>query len=191
MMDYIYSKEENWPLPDMSPLGRAVFEYTTTADASAGVRARREFIANLLDEQSIRQSGSAVLAVASGHLREASMSSAVRRRRFGRFLALDADSASLKEVQDCYGRYGVETQAADIRKMLWDKFKSVSSTWSTLLGFTITSMRNQLNASRSIYSRCFVLAVDSSWQTSCPTSPMWDTWKPTWIGFSSIEIVSK
>ncbi len=118
MMDYIYSKEENWPLPDMSPLGRAVFEYTTTADASAGVRARREFIANLLDEQSIRQSGSAVLAVASGHLREASMSSAVRRRRFGRFLALDADSASLKEVQDCYGRYGIETQAADIRKML-------------------------------------------------------------------------
>ncbi|MEQ1828882.1 MAG: class I SAM-dependent methyltransferase [Pirellula sp.] len=118
MMDFIYGLEENWSPPPSSPLGNGVFQYTTKAAASAGVRSRREFIAEKLDEV-VRQADAAeVLAVASGHLREASMSSAVRRRRFGRFVALDADAESLKEVHENYGRFGVECELANIRKML-------------------------------------------------------------------------
>ncbi|MDZ4849568.1 MAG: class I SAM-dependent methyltransferase [Pirellulaceae bacterium] len=121
MMDMIYGREEGWDAPEMSGIGRQVYEYTTTAAASAGVRARREFIAELLDEVLTSNQSSEVLAVASGHLREASMSSAVRRRRFERFVALDADSKSLDEVQHSFGRYGVTTHLADIRKMLTGK----------------------------------------------------------------------
>ena len=46
------------------------------------------------------------------------MSSAVRRRRFGRFVALDADAESLIEVERSVGRFGVQCELADIRKML-------------------------------------------------------------------------
>ena len=50
MMDYIYSSEEDWQPPNSSSLGQGVFQYTTSAAASAGVRARREHIAEKLDE---------------------------------------------------------------------------------------------------------------------------------------------
>jgi extracellular factor (EF) 3-hydroxypalmitic acid methyl ester biosynthesis protein len=118
MMDMIYSKEEGYIAPEMSSIGREVFEYTTTAAASSGVRARREFIAELLDDTLRASYSSRILAIASGHLREASMSSAVRRGRFEKYLALDADV-----VQRDYGRYGVTTQLADIRKMLTGKLE--------------------------------------------------------------------
>lgn len=118
MMDYIYGLEEGWQPPTTSTLGQGVFQYTTGASASAGVRARREHIAEKLDEVARLQKSPEILAVASGHLREASMSSAVRRRKFGRFIALDADAESLKEVARSFGEFGIECELADIRKML-------------------------------------------------------------------------
>jgi extracellular factor (EF) 3-hydroxypalmitic acid methyl ester biosynthesis protein len=121
MMDYIYGREENWANPPMSEIGNRVFGYTTSAAASAGVRARREFIANMLDDSLQRNSSQDVLAVASGHLREASMSAAVRRRRFRSFLAIDADRDSLEVVNDSYGHLGIETEVSDIRKLIVGK----------------------------------------------------------------------
>ena len=133
MMDYIYGLEENWQPPKSSFLGQGVFQYTTSAAASAGVRARREHIAEKLDEVARYNDSPEVMAVASGHLREASMSSAVRRRKFGRFVALDADPESLLEVERSFGRFGVQSELADIRKMLtgqmdFGKFDLIYST---------------------------------------------------------------
>lgn len=121
MMDYIYSSEEGWQLPNSSILGQGIFKYTTNAAASAGVRARREHIAQKLDEVAQKYVSPEVMAVACGHLREASMSSAIRRRRFDRFVALDADAESLNEVERSFGRLGVQCELADIRKMLTGK----------------------------------------------------------------------
>lgn len=118
MMDYIYGREERWPEPEASPIGGAVFRYTTAAPASAGVRARRGFVADLLDRFVETKREPHVLAVASGHLREAGLASAVRRGRVGRLVAMDADAVSLEEVRACYGSYGVETVPADLRKLL-------------------------------------------------------------------------
>lgn len=118
MMDYIYGREEGWERPAATPLGESIFDFTTSAAASAGVRARREQMANLLDEVALERPSSRVLAVAAGHLREASMSAAVRRRRFSQLVALDADTESLAELHRSYGRFGVEPVACDIRKLL-------------------------------------------------------------------------
>lgn len=118
MMDYIYGREERWPEPEASPLGLAVFRYTTDAPASAGVRARRGFIADLLDRTTDATRQPDVLAIASGHLREANLCAAVRRGRIGRFVAMDADAVSLREVEQSYGSYGVETAPADLRRLL-------------------------------------------------------------------------
>jgi extracellular factor (EF) 3-hydroxypalmitic acid methyl ester biosynthesis protein len=124
LLDYIYAREECWPPPEgMSELGRQIFEYTTRSAACEGVRARRGFIADLLDRlvEEIRQPD--VLSIAAGHLREAHLSSAVRRRKLGRFVALDSDAESLKEVEHCYGRFGVEVLIAPIRRLLTQKIQ--------------------------------------------------------------------
>jgi extracellular factor (EF) 3-hydroxypalmitic acid methyl ester biosynthesis protein len=122
LLDYIYGREEGWPPPeDISNLGRLIFEFTTRSAACEGVRARRGFIANLLDRlvDEVRQPD--VLSIAAGHLREAHLCSAVKRRKLGRYVALDSDAVSLKEVEHCYGRFGVEAFVAPIRRLLTQK----------------------------------------------------------------------
>ncbi|GAA5509260.1 hypothetical protein Rcae01_04759 [Novipirellula caenicola] len=118
MMDYIYGREEDWERPEATHVGSAVFNYTTAAPASAGVRERRCYVAELLDKMARKQSGQDVLAVAAGHLREASLSLAVRRNRFDRFVAMDADAESLEEIKNSYGRFGIDPVTANIRQML-------------------------------------------------------------------------
>jgi hypothetical protein len=119
LLDFIYGQEEGWPVPaQTTALGRAIFHYTTAAPAPAGVRARREVIANLLDRLAEEIHRPHVLSVAAGHLREALLSAAVKRRKIGRFVALDADAESLEEVRSAYGSYGVEVVPASFRQML-------------------------------------------------------------------------
>jgi extracellular factor (EF) 3-hydroxypalmitic acid methyl ester biosynthesis protein len=118
LLDYIYGHDEGWALPeDTTRLGHAIHEFTIRSPACEGVRTRREFIANVLDEL-----GSAgrprVLSVAAGHLREAALSAGMKRRRFARFVAMDADAQSLREVERCYGRLGVEPLLATVRTLL-------------------------------------------------------------------------
>jgi hypothetical protein len=119
LLDFIYGTEERWPVPETTtPLGRAIFNYTTSAPAPAGVRARREFIANLLDHLSDKVHRPHILSVAAGHLREALLSAAVKRRKMGRFVALDADRESLEVVSNTCSFYGVEVIPASFRQML-------------------------------------------------------------------------
>jgi extracellular factor (EF) 3-hydroxypalmitic acid methyl ester biosynthesis protein len=94
LLDLIYGPEEHWPLPEASPRGMNIYRYTSAAPAAEGVRARRGFIADLIDRISTNEPGKHILAVAAGHLREACLTSAVRRRRIGRFVALDSDPLS-------------------------------------------------------------------------------------------------
>lgn len=118
MMDYIYGREEDWPPPPASDLGAAIFRYTTDAPASAGVRERRCFVAEMLDELGRTRDDACVLSVAAGHLREAGLSLTVRRNRFARFVAMDADAESLQEVRRRHGRDKIETVAANVRRLV-------------------------------------------------------------------------
>jgi SAM-dependent methyltransferase len=118
LLDLIYGPEERWPEPEASALGKSIYRYSTAAPAAEGVRARRGFVADLIDRTTADQPGCEILAIAAGHLREANLASAIRRRRFGRMVALDADAGSLEEVQRCYGSYGVETVAAPFSSLI-------------------------------------------------------------------------
>jgi SAM-dependent methyltransferase len=118
LLDLIYGPEEHWPGPQASPLGMSIYQYTSAAPAAEGVRARRGFIADLIDGLAGKTPGLDILAVAAGHLREASLTAAVRRRRIGRFVALDADAVSLEEVNRAYGPYGVETVTAPFSQLI-------------------------------------------------------------------------
>jgi extracellular factor (EF) 3-hydroxypalmitic acid methyl ester biosynthesis protein len=122
LLDYVYGREEGWPPPeDATELGRAIFEYTTQSPACEGVRCRRGFVAEQLDRLVDEVARPHVLSVAAGHLREAALSAAVKRRKLGRCVALDADARSLKEVERSYGRCGVEGAHATIRQLLTHK----------------------------------------------------------------------
>lgn len=123
LLDFIYGREEGWTPPPATQLGQHIFEYTTAAPASEGVRARRAFIATLIDRLCEEQRDLRVLSIAAGHLREALLSAAVRRKRFGRFVALDSDAASLERVAAEYGRLGVETMTANVRRLIAGRLK--------------------------------------------------------------------
>jgi hypothetical protein len=118
LLDYIYAKEELWPVPQTTPLGRQVFDYTTLAPASEGVRSRRGFVASYIDRVVDSTIRPRILSIAAGHLREASLAASLKRNRLGRFTALDADATSLQQVESDYGRYGVETVVASIRELI-------------------------------------------------------------------------
>ena len=117
MIDFIYGREEGWAAPPAERIGQRVFEYTTLSPASEGVRARRAFVATCIDRLAEDRSRPHILSIAAGHLREAGVSSAVRRRRTGRFVALDADAHSAARVRECYSPFGVETVTASFRRL--------------------------------------------------------------------------
>ena len=119
LLDFIYGREEGWPVPaGTSDLGRQIFEFTTRAPAAEAVRARRGFVAEMIDRLVEEVPRPHVLSVAAGHLREALLSSAVKRRKLGRLVALDSDADSIAEVRLAYGRYGVEGVQATARQLV-------------------------------------------------------------------------
>ena len=148
LLDFIYGREEGWPPPaGTTDLGAMIFEYTTRSAACEGVRARRGFVADFLDQLAECRPRPDVLAVAAGHLREAELCAAVKRRKLGRFVAMDCDRASLREVQRCYGRFGVQTVWSTIRQLLAQRsdlgqFDMVYSTG--LLDYLHEAMAQQL-----------------------------------------------
>ena len=122
LLDYVYGREEHWPAPDATThLGKQIFEFTTGSAACEAVRARRGHIADLVDGISEEIGKPHILSVAAGHLREALLCSTIKRRRFGRYVALDSDDKSLEEVARVHGSYGVETHNATIRQLLTNR----------------------------------------------------------------------
>jgi hypothetical protein len=118
LLDFIYGEEEGWPAPAASEMGKSIFASTTCSSACEAVRARRGYIADLVDRIVDEVPHPHMLSIAAGHLREAHLCSAVKRRKFGRYVALDSDQDSLSEVQRSYGRFGVETVVASVRRLL-------------------------------------------------------------------------
>jgi extracellular factor (EF) 3-hydroxypalmitic acid methyl ester biosynthesis protein len=122
LLDLIYGREERWSVPEgTTELGKKVFDYTTRSDACEGVRARRGFIAHLIDRLVEEVQRPHLLSVAAGHLREVLLCGAVKRGKIGRYVALDGDRESLEEINRCNQGYDIETLHATIRHLLAEK----------------------------------------------------------------------
>jgi hypothetical protein len=119
MMDYAYGIHgAHEATRQASDFGRALLEYLQMRPAVQSARYRREHIGRLIDEIAAMEARPRILAVAAGHLREAERSTALAAGRVGRFVALDADRESLREVQAQYSGLGVETIHASVRHLL-------------------------------------------------------------------------
>jgi hypothetical protein len=124
MMDFLYGIHySHEAAAKASPLGRAIYRYIQSRPAGEAVRHRRAHIAQLIDRISADTSKPSVLAIAAGHLREAEISQALASGSVGRFVALDADADSLREVATNYARLGVETIHGSVRHILARRVK--------------------------------------------------------------------
>ena len=124
MMDYLYgihSYHAAWA--QAATFGRSLLTYIQRGPAARAVRHRREHIARLIDESAYRAAHPAILAIASGHLRELELSAAIACGRACRFVALDADAESLREIETQYSGLGVETVHASVRHILARKVR--------------------------------------------------------------------
>ena len=97
LLDYIYQIATP---EDRASVGHAVYDYATGRAAACAVRHRRALLAHAIDRAADRaEAGAHVLSVACGHLREATLSTAMRRGWVERFVGLDADAESLAVVE--------------------------------------------------------------------------------------------
>jgi hypothetical protein len=80
-------------------VGKRVHEWLMTYSGAAGIRHRRQLLAGKIDETAAVKPQPHILSIACGQLREALLSQAVQRGAIGRFIAMDQDEESLKEVR--------------------------------------------------------------------------------------------
>jgi extracellular factor (EF) 3-hydroxypalmitic acid methyl ester biosynthesis protein len=124
LLDFVYRHPAARPAQEAAtPAGRTVAAFTIDVTACEAVRQRRSILAAKIDEAAARREKPAILAVASGHLREAELSIALKENKIGRLLAVDQDAESLAEVD----RYRtsisgvIETQQTTVRHILAGK----------------------------------------------------------------------
>ena len=119
LLDYIYGDS---PMPsDTTPMGAAIFRYSTNRQAPRSVRARAQILSRLIDETADQFTAPKVLSIACGHLREAGRSQAVIGGRIAQFIALDQDADSLAQVDRAYANVGVRTVNSSVRALLAGK----------------------------------------------------------------------
>lgn len=117
MMDYIYGYglDQFASLPEVA---RKVFEYCTATAAPQAVRFRRQLLAETIDAAAARLDRPAdVLVLAAGHLREVDLSRAAQTGR-AHITAIDQDEESLNVIRNAYGKFGVKTVNASVRRII-------------------------------------------------------------------------
>ena len=105
LLDLIYRHEAALPKVDAaSAIGKAIYEVTVAVSACESVRQRRRIVAAKIDDICSVKPAARILSVASGHLREAEISHALRDERKGFLVAVDQDPLSLETVRAYPGR---------------------------------------------------------------------------------------
>lgn len=115
MLDLVYGLSD---IDSIDRLAGELLSVTRGAPASQAVRHRLEMLRDALELLAARKPGvGRALALASGHLREAS-TDAVRLRRIDSLVAYDQDSESLATVSDASAGWPVDTMKGSVRELL-------------------------------------------------------------------------
>jgi extracellular factor (EF) 3-hydroxypalmitic acid methyl ester biosynthesis protein len=115
MLDFLYGYSGVGN--DVAPATREVFAWIFQCSGSHSARARRQIIADYIDEIAADSSRPRVLAIGAGHLREADLSRAVAAGVLGDVVAFDRDRASLALVDRDYGPKGVRTLQGRVQSL--------------------------------------------------------------------------
>ncbi|MDE1992645.1 MAG: class I SAM-dependent methyltransferase [Rhizobiaceae bacterium] len=125
LLDFIYGHSEvEGEIAAATELGRKIYDYTKDASSSVAVRERRDLLARRVDDIASKHDDQIeVLAVASGHLREASLSIALREGRIKRWVALDQDPLSVGTVTRDFAGTPVEAINGSVKTLISGRHK--------------------------------------------------------------------
>src|SRR5262249_41070129 len=115
LIDLIYGQHD---MPRTSSVGAALYGHMFQAPAAQAVRARRDHLAERLDEIAMRIKRPRILSVACGHLREAQKSAAIADHCFGEFIGLDQDRMSIALVEREQAASGIKTINGSVKSIL-------------------------------------------------------------------------
>lgn len=119
LLDYLYGVEG--AAAGTTALGASVFGHMMSQQGALGVRARRDVLAQLIDETAAHFERPRILSIACGHLREGTGSAALMDGRVGELVALDQDADSLAEVERAFAGKPVTTVNCSVRAVLAGK----------------------------------------------------------------------
>ena len=122
LLDFIYGHESiEDDLASATSLGKVIYDYTRASPAASAVRERRDLLARYVDDVAgTRGTDTEVLTIASGHLREAGFSTALKEKRIKRWVALDQDPLSIGVVARDFAGSPVEALHGSVRSVLKD-----------------------------------------------------------------------
>jgi extracellular factor (EF) 3-hydroxypalmitic acid methyl ester biosynthesis protein len=125
LLDWIYQDFRLQNKPAVNSLSAVVYSNITTCPPAQAVSWRKQHLANLIDDIARQTQKARVLAVASGHMREADFSIALQRGLIDELVALDQDPVSLSEVELRYTSQGmpVKPMHASIRDLIAGRSK--------------------------------------------------------------------
>jgi SAM-dependent methyltransferase len=125
LLDFIYgdpSIEEE--VAGATPLGKALYSYTSQAPAPVAVRERRDLLTQHVDEiAAARGPETEILTIAAGHLREANRSIALQEERIKRWVALDQDPLSVGSIIRDFRGTRVDAIDGSVRGLLTNAYK--------------------------------------------------------------------
>ncbi len=105
-----------------TPLGAAIYDYTSEAPSSVAGRERRDLLARYVDETVEEVDGAEILALACGHLREAEIAEAPSSARLKRWVAMDQDPSSVATVAGQWAGTAIEPVEGAVRGILRDSY---------------------------------------------------------------------
>jgi SAM-dependent methyltransferase len=125
LLDFIYRHESTIAdVANATDLGRALYEYTSTAPSSLANWDRRDILARFVDETAAASGdGSEILSVAAGHLREASHSQALTAKAIKRWVGLDQDPLSVGTIARDFRNTAVEAIDGSVRSLLMGRHR--------------------------------------------------------------------
>ncbi|NSY49890.1 class I SAM-dependent methyltransferase [Agrobacterium tumefaciens] len=120
LLDFIYGHDSVADkVKNATPLGAALYNYTKDASSSVAVRERRDLLTRFVDEAAARHgSETEILTIASGHLREADASVALKEGKIRRWVALDQDPLSVGSVARDFNGSCIEAIDGSVRDIV-------------------------------------------------------------------------
>lgn len=75
-----------------SRFGQDIYPYTSIFSSARAVQKRRDILARFVNGAAKRRHGAEILTVASGHLRDAELSTVLAGKSLARWIAMDRDA---------------------------------------------------------------------------------------------------
>lgn len=101
-----------------SQLGKDIYACTSISSSARAVQERREILARFVDAAAVRRPGAEILTVASGHLREAELCSALAEGDVSRWIAMDQDEANLAVIGTDFAATAVDPMLGSVKGLL-------------------------------------------------------------------------